>query len=200
MCHVLLLSAAIVQEKGWFATGAPICSQSEYTPLGLCPLFILYFAKSPSLSHKFYFILPFSPILTYIHISFHLCSMFFVPLSLSLSLCLLLCHHPLFLIPQRLNPTLSLLQSICQVSLSIFPWLIVLFFCLPLSSTLSVCWFLFFPLHKTHLFPLLYLSHPPLPFLCVPDSEPVGTKGHGGLTLIDVSDRGEEEEVREGWL
>lgn len=160
-------------------------------PCSFCILRILSFP----VSHLF----PFS--LTYISLSISLTCSLSPLLSLYLSLCLPLCHHPLFLILPRLNPTLSLLQSIYRVCLSIFPWLIVLFLCPPLSSTLSVSQFLLFPLCKSHLFPsLLYVSRPPFPFLCVPDSEPVETKGHGGLTLIDASDRGEEGEGREGWL
>ncbi len=84
-------------------------------------------------------------------------------------------------------------------SLSIFPRLIVLFF--PSFPLILPVRFPFFSLNKSLLFPsLLYRSRLPHPFLCVPDSESVETKGHGGLTLIDALDRGEEEEGREGWL
>lgn len=162
---------------------------------GFLTLFLLLYSLHP----LFPCLIPstFFSILTYISPS--ITFMFFAPLTLFfLMLCLPLWCHSLFLILQQLNPTLSLLQSIYRVCLSIFLGSLSCFSVFPLSSTPSL---LLFPLCKSHLFPsLLYLSCLSRPFLCVPDSEPVETKGHCSLTLIDVLDRGEEEKRREGWL
>lgn len=98
-----------------------------------------------------------------------------------------------------LNPTTAeshfIPPQVCLPNLSVY---LCLAHCLvSLSSCLihPVRFVSFFPpLYKSHLFPsLLYLSRLALVFLCVSDSEPAETKGHGGLTLIDVSDREEEE-------
>lgn len=104
-----------------------------------------------------------------------------------------LCHHFLTLILQRLNPTLSLLKSICQVSVHLTLAHCLVFSCLPLSSTL-----LFFPLSvNPTCSPLYCTSHVSLS-LCTWLSL-VKPKGRGGLTLIDASDRGEEREMALGW-
>lgn len=121
-------------------------------------------------------------------------------LSLSLfAMYLPLCHHPLFLIPQQLSPTSSLLKSICQIVPSFLDSLSH-FSAFPSHLPCPFCQVLFFhsfPFCKSHVYSSLsYLSLFALFFLCVLDSEPAETKGHGGLTLIDVSER-EKEEGRE---
>lgn len=84
---------------------------------GILTLFLLLYSLHP----LFPCLIPstFYSILTYISPS--ITFMFFAPLTLFfLMLCLPLWCHSLFLILQQLNPTLSLLQSIYRVCLSIF--------------------------------------------------------------------------------
>lgn len=106
--------------------------------------------------------------------------------------CLPLCHF-LTLILQQLNPTLSLLKSICHVSVHLSLAHCLVFSCLPLSSTLL----LFFLSVNPTCSPLYCTSHVSLS-LCTWLSL-LKPKGRGGLTLIDASDRGEEREMALGW-
>ena len=98
-----------------------------------------------------------------------------------------------FIPPQVYLPSLSVYLPLAHCVVSLSSHLIH-----PVGLSVSP---FFFSLCKSPPFPsLLYFSHLPLLFLCVPDSEPVETQGYGGLTLIDASDRREEVEEREGWL
>lgn len=129
--------------------------------------------------------------------------------SLSLSLSYLAVVSAFVPSSSLLNPTTAESHFIPpQVYLSNLPVYLSLAHCLVTLSScvihpvcfVSLVFFFCCSLCKSHLFPSLsYLSLLALVCLCVPDSEPAETKGHGGLTLIDVSDT-EEEEVREGWL
>lgn len=108
------------------------------------------------------FVLSLSPLILDFFIS-HLHFYLFPSLSLSLFLSVSLLVAVSAFVPSSspLNPATAESHFIPPpVYLPSMPVYISLAHCLPLSSTLSVCQFLLFPLCKSHLFPsLLYLSH-----------------------------------------